>query len=124
MTALALESAVRSEVGPVRDNNEDAAYASPRLAAVADGLGGEAAGEVASQAVVDALARLDEGREDGALESALQEAVSRGNEAISSMSASDPDKSGMSTTLTAIALADDERLVVTNIGDSRTYLLR
>ena len=121
--ALALESETRSDVGR-RPNNEDAAYASPRMAAVADGLGGAAAGEVASRTVIDALARLDEGRTDGALESALQDAVCSSNETISSMAQADPDKAGMSTTLTAIALADDDRYVVTNIGDSRTYLLR
>src|SRR3954452_20524630 len=120
---LALECETRSDVGR-RSNNEDAAYASPRMAAIADGLGGAAPGEVASRAVVDALARLDERRADGALETALQGAVSQSNGAISSMAASDPDMAGMSTTLTAVALADDERLVVTNIGDSRTYLLR
>jgi protein phosphatase len=121
--ALALECETRSDVGR-RPNNEDAAYASARMAAVADGLGGAAAGEVASRTVIDALARLDERREDGGLESALQDAVSSSNRTISSLAASDPDKAGMSTTLTAIALADDERYVVTNIGDSRTYLLR
>jgi protein phosphatase len=94
------------------------------MAAVADGLGGAAAGEVASRTVIDVLARLDESRADGAPESALQDAVSQGNSAISSMAASDPDMAGMGTTLTAIALAHDERLVVTSIGDSRSYLLR
>src|SRR3954447_26614661 len=121
--ALALECETRSDVGH-RPTNEDAAFASARLAAVADGLGGAAAGEVASRTVIEALARLDARRADGALENALREAVSRSNRAISSMAASDPDKAGMSTTLTAVALADDERLVVTNIGDSRTYLRR
>jgi serine/threonine protein phosphatase PrpC len=121
--ALALECETRSDVGH-RPTNEDAAFASARLAAVADGLGGAAAGEVASRTVIEALARLDARRANGALENELREAVSRSNRAISSMAASDPDKAGMSTTLTAVALADDERLVVTNIGDSRTYLRR
>src|SRR3954471_13959571 len=104
--ALALECETRSDVGR-RPNNEDAAYASPRMAAVADGLGGAAAGEVASRAVVESLARLDEGADDGALESALQVAVSESNRTISALAASDPEKAGMSTTLTAVALADD-----------------
>ena len=119
--ALALECETRSDVGR-RADNEDAAYASPRMAAVADGLGGSAAGEVASSAVIEALARLDE--RDQALEDGLQDAVSESNRAISSMVAACPEMSGMSTTLTAIALAGDDRFVVTNIGDSRTYLLR
>src|SRR3954471_16164399 len=120
---LALECETRSDVGR-RANNEDAAYASPRMAAVADGLGGAAAGEVASRTVIDALAPLDEGRGDRAPKAALQDAVSQSNRTIASIAASDPDLAGMSTTVTAIALAEDERFVVTNIGDSRAYLLR
>jgi protein phosphatase len=121
--ALALECETRSDVGR-RSNNEDAAYASARMAAVADGLGGAAAGEVASRTVIEALARLDERDAEAAPESALQDAVSQSNRTIGSMATSDPDLAGMSTTLTAVALADDDRLVVTNVGDSRTYLLR
>jgi len=121
--ALALECETCSDVGR-RANNEDAAYASPRMAAVADGLGGAAAGEVASRTVIDTLARLDDRPGDRAPEAALQDAVSESNRTIASMAGSDPDMAGMSTTLTAVALADDERFVVTNVGDSRTYLLR
>src|SRR3954465_5135633 len=105
--ALGLECETRSDVGH-RPTNEDAAYASARMAAVADGLGGAAAGEVASRTVVEALARADERGGGGRpLEGALQDAVSESNRAISSMAASEPDKAGMSTTLTAIALAGD-----------------
>jgi PPM family protein phosphatase len=123
MTALALESAVRSDVGPVRTNNEDAAYASPRLVAVADGVGGAAAGEVASRAAIDALVALDKRRLDRPLPDALRAAIADGNERIGFIAACRPRTAGMSTTLTAVALGDDG-YAVANVGDSRTYLLR
>src|SRR4051794_13232937 len=123
MTALALESAVRSEVGPVRDNNEDAAYASPRLAAVADGVGGSAAGEVASHAAIDALVALDKRRLEGPLPAALRAAIADGNERIGLIAACRPRTAGMSTTLTAVALGDDG-YAVANVGDSRADLPR
>jgi PPM family protein phosphatase len=123
MTALALESAVRTDVGPVRSNNEDAAYASPRLAAVADGVGGAAAGEVASRAAIDALVALDNRRLDEPLSEALRAAIADGNERIGFIAACRPQTAGMSTTLTAVAL-DADGYAVANVGDSRTYLLR
>jgi serine/threonine protein phosphatase PrpC len=75
---LALEAAVRSTVGPVRANNEDAVFASPRLVAVADGVGGAAAGEVASSAVIGALVALHKCRLEGRLEDAFARASTRG----------------------------------------------
>jgi protein phosphatase len=123
MTALALECATRSDVGR-RRNNEDALYASPRLAAVADGVGGHNAGEVASQWAIEALAQLDKTRLDKPLEAALADAVAWGNETIGFIAQSRPETAGMSTTLTAVALSDDGAYVLANIGDSRTYLLR
>jgi PPM family protein phosphatase len=123
VTALTLQCALRSDVGPVRGNNEDTVFASPRLAAVADGVGGAAAGEVASRAAIDALAYLDKCRLDRRLEDALAEAVATGNERIGFLAECRPQLAGMSTTLTAVALGD-EGYVLANIGDSRTYLLR
>src|SRR3954469_12815223 len=123
VTALSLACAVRTDVGPVRGNNEDAVYASPRLAAVADGVGGAAAGEVASRAAIDALAQLDKARLDRPLADALAEAVATGNARIGFIAECRPRTAGMSTTLTAVALGDDG-YVLANVGDSRTYLLR
>ena len=123
MTALSFSAAVRTDVGPVRRNNEDTAYASPRLAAVADGVGGAAAGEVASRAAIDALVHLDRCRVDEPLDRALAFAVATGNAAIGFIAGCRPRMAGMSTTLTAVAL-DDDGYLVTNVGDSRTYLLR
>jgi protein phosphatase len=123
VTGLSLAWALRTDVGPVRGNNEDAVYASPRLAAVADGVGGASAGEVASRLAIDALAHLDKCRLDSPLEDALAAAIATGNERIGFIAECRPQTAGMSTTLTAVALGD-ERYVLANIGDSRTYLLR
>jgi len=67
MSELTLECTARSDIGR-RKNNEDAVYASPRLAAVADGVGGAAAGEVASGWIIQALQHLDKSRLGGPLE--------------------------------------------------------
>jgi len=123
MTALTLESAWRSEVGR-RPNNEDAVFASPRIVAVADGVGGHAAGEVASHWAIEALNQLAKRRLSAPLEVEIAKAVAWGNQTIGFVAECRPDMAGMSTTLTAIALGDDDTLVIVNIGDSRTYLLR
>ena len=123
MPALALECAARNDIGR-RANNEDAVYTSSKLAAVADGVGGAAAGEVASHRIVDSLRRLDGSRPELPLDAALENAIAGGNESIGLMTGARPQMQGMSTTLTAVALSDDGTYVVVNIGDSRTYLLR
>ena len=122
MTGLILECTARTDVGR-RANNEDAVFASPRLAAVADGVGGAAAGEVASQTLINALIHVDKCRLQGRLEDALAAGIAWGNETIGFIAECRPAMAGMSTTVTAVALGDD-RYVVANLGDSRTYLLR
>src|SRR5262245_34030920 len=117
MTALALECAARSDVGR-RTNNEDAIYFSPRVVAVADGVGGHAAGEVASQWAIMAIAQLDKSRLGKPLDAALLDAVAWGNQTIGFISECQPHTAGMSTTLTAVALSDDGAYVLANIGDS------
>jgi serine/threonine protein phosphatase PrpC len=107
----------------VRPNNEDAYCTTPRLLAVADGVGGHAAGEVASATIIDALAPLGEIDPGYDLVGRLHEAVVAGNAAIAERVAADPRLQGMSTTLTAI-LFGGTRYCLLNIGDSRTYLLR
>jgi protein phosphatase len=120
---LALRYAIRSDVGLLREGNEDAAYAGPRLLAVADGMGGHAAGEVASAAAISALSRLDEDAPGTDLLDALADAVSDANHTLHSMVAADPSFEGMGTTLTAM-LWSDGRVALCHIGDSRAYLLR
>jgi protein phosphatase len=123
MTALSLAYAARTDTGPVREHNEDAVFASPRLVAVADGVGGEAAGEVASRVGIEALALAEKSRLDGSVEEALAGAVAEGNATIAFIAAVRPATAGMATTVVAVAL-DDAGWTVANIGDSRAYLLR
>jgi len=120
---LALRYAIRSDVGLLREGNEDAAYAGPRLLAVADGMGGHAAGEVASAAAIDAIARLDDDVPGSDLLDALAGAVTEANHTLHDMVAADPAFEGMGTTLTAM-LWSGHRVALVHIGDSRAYLLR
>ncbi len=120
---LVLRYAARSDVGLVRSNNEDSVYAGARLLALADGMGGHAAGEVASQLVIAALAHLDDDEPGGDLLAKLDEAIRSGNSAIAAQVEMEPDLEGMGTTLTAILFAGN-RLGLAHIGDSRGYLLR
>lgn len=120
---LVLRYAARSDRGLVRANNEDSVYAGARLLALADGMGGHAAGEIASQLVIAALAHLDDDEPGGDLLSKLDSAVREGNSAIAAHVEADPELEGMGTTLTAILFAGN-RLGLVHIGDSRGYLLR
>ena len=120
---LVLRYAARSDRGLVRANNEDSVYAGARLLALADGMGGHAAGEVASQLVIAALAHLDDDEPGGDLLAKLDAAVRAGNSAIAAQVEMEPDLEGMGTTLTAILFAGN-RLGLVHIGDSRGYLLR
>jgi len=120
---LALRYAIRSDVGLLREGNEDAAYAGPRLLAVADGMGGHAAGEVASAAAISALSRLDEDVPSTDLLDVLADAVNDANHTLHAMVVADPSFEGMGTTLTAM-LWSDGRVALCHIGDSRAYLLR
>src|SRR5690348_2519353 len=121
--ALAVRYAVRSDAGLQREGNEDAAYAGARLLAVADGMGGHAAGEMASAAVIDALRPLDTAVPAGELLNALDHAVRRASAAIRELVAASPALRGMGTTLTAL-LWSGSQLGLVHIGDSRAYLLR
>jgi PPM family protein phosphatase len=120
---LVLRYAARSDRGLVRANNEDSVYAGARLLALADGMGGHAAGEVASQLVIAALAHLDDDEPGGDLLAKLDAAVRAGNSAIAAQVEMEPDLEGMGTTLTAILFAGN-RLGLVHIGDSRGYMVR
>jgi len=102
---LALRYAARSDRGLIRNNNQDSVYAGPRLLAIADGMGGHAGGEIASNVVISVLAHLDEDRPYDDLISALRAATADANEHLRGMAAQDPQLEGMGTTLTALLFA-------------------
>jgi serine/threonine protein phosphatase PrpC len=121
--SLALRYAARSDRGLIRDGNEDSVYAGPRLLAVADGMGGHVAGEVASKIVIGALARLDEDRPTDDPITELRDATEDANEHLRQLVIQDPQLEGMGTTLTAM-LFGGSRIGLVHVGDSRAYLLR
>ena len=120
---LELRYAVRSDVGLLREGNEDSAYAGPRLLAVADGMGGHAAGEVASALTIASMAELDAEQPDGDMLKVLAMAVAMANARLQEKIIANPAVEGMGTTLTAL-LWSDGHAAVCHIGDSRGYLLR
>jgi PPM family protein phosphatase len=122
---LALHYALQSDVGLLREGNEDSAYAGPRLLAIADGMGGHAAGEVASAVAISAIAPLDRQGLTGESEmlGGLAAAVASARSTLHDMSMADPATEGMGTTLTALLWAGEE-VAICHIGDSRAYLLR
>jgi serine/threonine protein phosphatase PrpC len=121
--SLTIRYATRSDIGLIRTGNEDALYAGPRLLAVADGMGGHAAGEVASAVVISTIAALDEDTPSRDLLDVLRAAVSTANAHLREMVNGDSALDGMGTTLTAM-LWSGQRLALAHIGDSRAYLLR
>jgi serine/threonine protein phosphatase PrpC len=136
---IKLRSAMRTDVGVVRDHNEDAAYVDGDQCffVVADGMGGHAAGEVASdmavQTVRNALTEAadqlssfaqdpsDEGRKDAV--NVLESAVRAAHQAVYERGVQETDKQGMGTTLDVVLVAGPEAFIA-HVGDSRTYLVR
>jgi len=121
--ALALVAAAASQTGLVRKNNEDSAYSGRWLLAVADGMGGHAAGEVASAAVIDALRVHDAEVAPPTLLEVLGRAVTEANGEVARRSGEDPARRGMGTTLTAMLWSGDS-FALAHIGDSRAFRLR
>ncbi|MCB0952977.1 MAG: serine/threonine-protein phosphatase, partial [Microthrixaceae bacterium] len=119
---IRLEIGSATLVGQVRSANEDSLLVADGLAAVADGMGGHRAGEVASADAIDALSELEGNRSlDG-----LVRTVHWANRRISERAAADPEMRGMGTTICAVALVrrdGSEHLAIVNVGDSRVYLL-
>ena len=120
---LALRYAARSDRGLIRAKNDDSVYAGPRLLAVADGMGGYAGGDVASQVVIAALEHLDEELPTGDMLAALARALNESSEHLRELVREDSSLEGMGTTLTALLFAGS-RIALCHIGDSRGYLLR
>jgi PPM family protein phosphatase len=123
---MRLVFAAATDVGRMRKNNEDSYLSSKPVAAVADGMGGHSAGEVASAIAIEELATLgDRGpwENETAATDDLKQAILRANRRIREMAASDHKLNGMGTTLVAL-LEDGDMVHVANVGDSRGYLLR
>jgi len=118
----------KTHVGMVRENNEDAFLVrEPCLFAIADGMGGCAAGEVASRATLKAFeaATLELRRGyEGDASSILRNAFDKANEHVFNMATSNEAYAGMGTTMTAIYIQNDTTAYVAHIGDSRLYLFR
>ena len=110
--------AAATDVGLVRSNNEDAYLTAPPLFAVADGMGGHRAGEVASAGAIRTLQK-EAGHDTDSLVAAVQSA----NRAVHAEAAANPDLAGMGTTITAMMTTNDAAQIV-HVGDSRAYLLR
>ncbi len=119
---IRLDIGSASLVGKVRAGNEDSVLVLDGLAAVADGMGGHKAGEVASADAVEALSELEGNRSL----SDLIRTVHWANRRISERAASDPELRGMGTTLCAVGIVrrdETDQLAVVNVGDSRIYLV-
>jgi len=123
MSTYQIKPAGVTDIGNVRPTNEDYLLADGDLFVVADGMGGQGHGEVASRVAVEAL---KEAFAADQTTSGLVEAVGQANRAVRERAEQEPERRGMGTTIAAVALvADDDegRLVVVNVGDSRVYLL-
>ncbi len=131
-----VEVGAATDVGRVRETNEDALLALPLgggprgpvvLVAVADGMGGHAAGEVASalalETVAEQLQRTASGGEQEPVAACLERAVLAANRAIWNAAAADPERAGMGTTLVCALVDATGEASIANIGDSRAYLV-
>lgn len=122
--ALALRYLAHSEIGLVRKNNQDSAYASPTMLVVADGMGGAAAGDLASAIAISQLSEIDAEPAVGeAMLPAIESAISNASNLISDLIEADPSLDGMGTTVCGV-MFDGEHLALANIGDSRAYRYR
>ncbi len=120
---LSLRTVAHSEIGLVRKNNQDSGYASPTMLVVADGMGGAAAGDLASTVAVAELQRADGRYHGNEMLQVLAATLQRANDRLAELVADDLTLDGMGTTVCG-ALFDGEQLGVVHIGDSRGYLRR
>ena len=128
MSAHFFETSARSAIGLVRQGNEDSAFISGQLIAVADGMGGHAAGEVASRIAVKVLENLAptltaEDIDEDSVEDLLMHSLHSIDEEIAAVADEEIEKRGMGTTLTALLIRNN-RIALLHVGDSRCYRLR
>ena len=120
---LFLHYSAISDVGRVRKNNQDSGFASPHLLVVADGMGGAAAGDLASAIAIDTIKRIDGPAAGEEMLGVLSGALHQANDRIADLVEADKSLDGMGTTVTG-ALFDGAGLGLAHIGDSRAYLWR
>ena len=128
MSANFFSTSARSAIGLVRQGNEDSAFVSPQLIAVADGMGGHAAGEVASRIAIQVLHRLTPTLtttdiDEDSVSDLLMHSLHSIDEEIAAVAEEEIEKRGMGTTLTAL-LVRDNHIALLHVGDSRCYRLR
>jgi serine/threonine protein phosphatase PrpC len=130
MSQTRWKAAARSDVGMRRNNNEDSMFVDSDAGffVVADGMGGHAAGEVASKIAVETvsgrLGELPADSSDDAVRASMRSAIVEAGQIIYTQARDNPEQAGMGTTVTALVLSNDGRYVVGHIGDSRAYRLR
>jgi serine/threonine protein phosphatase PrpC len=122
--ALRFDAASRTHVGHVRRRNEDCHLQGRWLFAVADGLGGHVAGDVASATAIEALREYDRSVRPDQLVPIVGRAITETSAALRRRVQAEPRLGGMGTTLVALLCAADGSAVVGNVGDSRAYLMR
>jgi protein phosphatase len=115
-----VDQAARTDAGRQRHANEDSYYARAPVYAVADGMGGAQAGEVASRIAAEAF---DERTGEGTPEQQLARVATEANRRIFDLAQEDSSRSGMGTTLTGL-LVDGDEVAIVHVGDSRAYLFR
>ena len=128
MSAHFFETAARSAIGLVRQGNEDSGFVSSQVIAVADGMGGHAAGEVASRIAIEVLqslvpALVSTDIDEDSVEDLLMHSLHSIDSEISVVTDEEIEKRGMGTTLTAL-LIRDKYISLLHVGDSRCYRLR
>lgn len=123
MPMFSLDFRVHSEVGRVRKNNQDAAFASPNLLVVADGMGGAATGDLASAVAAKEASERDRRLDNEHLVEHMAGIVQRANDKLADLIENNPQLDGMGTTFSGAAFSGT-MLGVAHIGDSRGYLLR
>jgi serine/threonine protein phosphatase PrpC len=119
---IALRSGSATDVGLVRSNNQDRLLEANPLFAVADGMGGAAAGEVASATAIDALQEWFAGLGTPTPDDLLRGAE-KANRAVWDRAEANPEMRGMGTTLVSVALVESGKVAIANVGDSRVYAL-
>jgi protein phosphatase len=122
--SLSFRAAGRSDVGLVRENNEDSGFIGKHFLLVADGMGGHAAGELASSTTVAIIAQMDSNKEKlDDLDKKLTDIPNLVTKELKNAISKDSSRAGMGTTLTA-AVIQENQLKISHVGDSRAYLVR